>query len=216
MTTLLSRRTALLAFAATGTSFPILALAGPVVAQTTPAEGGNQADYVQQTLTVGTVALQTSQVALEKAQDAMVKEFAQLEVSEQQAIASVLAATEAGKTPPEVPQEKAAMVQQLTDMEAGPEFDMAYLDGQISGHQELLAIQQTISGNSEATVEAITARLAEQAVTSHLVMLGHLKEMLSGARQSAGESGTPSGSEPAPADGGPAGEGAAPAQPTNG
>jgi putative membrane protein len=150
----------------------------------------------------------------------MVKEFAQLEVSEQQAIASVLAATEAGKTPPEVPQEKAAMVQQLTDMEAGPEFDMAYLDGQISGHQELLAIQQTISGNSEATVEAITARLAEQAVTSHLVMLGHLKEMLAGAGQSAGaESETPAGSEPAPAateNSAPAEEDAAPAQPTNG
>ena len=159
---------------------------GAATAQTTPAEGGgDHADYVQQTLTVGTVALQTSQVAIDKATDPMVKEFAQLEAGEQAAIATVLSSTEAGATPPELPPEEAEKVQALTDMEAGPEFDAAYVDGQIEGHNKLLEIQQMLSGESEATVEVVTAKLAEQAIMSHLAMLNHIKEQLGAAAPAA-------------------------------
>jgi putative membrane protein len=134
-----------------------------------------------QTLMVGTVALRTSEIAMEKATNTMLKEFAQLEVNEQKTIASILAATPHGAMPPELPAEEQAKVQQLTDMMAGPEFDAAYLQGQMEGHQQLLQIQQTLSGETVATVEAITARLAEQAVTSHLVMLSHINAALTGA-----------------------------------
>jgi putative membrane protein len=161
-----------------GVAVPLLTRAA--MAQTTPSEGaGDQSDYVTQTLMTGSVALQTSQVAVEKATDPMVKEFAQLEVGEQTAIATVLSSTEAGATPPALPPEEAEKVQALTDMEAGPEFDAAYVDGQIEGHNKLLEIQKTLSGETEATVEVVTAKLAEQAVTSHLAMLNHIKAQLS-------------------------------------
>jgi putative membrane protein len=173
-----SRRTALLTIAAAGAAAPLLMAVQRASAQTAPAEGGDQSDYVVQTLTVGSVALQTSQIAAEKASDPMVQEFAGLEVGEQQAIASVLASTEAGRTPPELPAEEAAKIEELNGMEAGPEFDAAYIQGQIDGHNRLLEIQQMLSGETVATVEAVTAKLAEQAVTSHLAMLNHIQAQL--------------------------------------
>ena len=98
--TQIDRRAALLSLATASIAIPAVLTALPSLAQTTPAQGGDQADYVMQTLTVGTVALRTSEIAAEKATDPMVKEFATLEVAEQQTIASILSATEAGKTPP--------------------------------------------------------------------------------------------------------------------
>jgi putative membrane protein len=90
----------------------------------------------------------------------------------------VLAATEASRTPPELPAEEAAKIEELNGMEAGPEFDAAYVQGQIDGHNRLLEIQTTLSGETVATLEAVTAKLAEQAVTSHLAMLNHIQAQL--------------------------------------
>ena len=185
--TQIDRRAALLSLATASIAIPAVLTALPALAQTTPAQGGDQADYVMQTLTVGTVALRTSEIAAEKATDPMVKEFATLEVAEQQTIASILSATESGKTPPELPAEEQAKIDELNGMEAGPDFDNAYVAGQIEGHQRLLEIQKTISGETEATVEAITARLAEQAVTSHLAMLNHIQENLAGGAEGEGD-----------------------------
>jgi putative membrane protein len=66
-------------------------------------------------------------------------------------------------------------------MEAGAGFDRAYIDGQIEGHQQLLEIQKSLSGEMTATVEVITAKLVEQAVTSHLAMLDYIKSVLANA-----------------------------------
>jgi putative membrane protein len=173
----LDRRTALLGLAAVGAAVPVLVV--PAVAQTQPASSVAGADnYVKQTLTVGTVALKTSEIAVQKATDPNVKRFAELEVAEQQTIASVLSATPAGQQPPELPPERQKMIDDLNGIAAGPDFDQAYLQGQIDGHNELLQIQQTLSGEREASVEAVTARLAEQAVASHLAMLNLIQQML--------------------------------------
>jgi len=213
--TQIDRRAALLSLATASVAIPAILTAFPALAQTTPAEGsGDQSDYVKQTLTVGTVALKTSEIAAEKATDPMVKEFATLEVAEQKTIASILSATEAGKTPPELPAEEQAKIDDLNAKEAGPEFDAAYIDGQIEGHNKLLQIQQTISGETEATVEAITARLAEQAVTSHLAMLNHIKSELGqsgGAPATGGDQPAAAGDQPAAGGDQPAGTGDQPA-----
>jgi predicted outer membrane protein len=173
-----TRREALMVFGTAAIATPIL-ITTHVAAQTppTPTEG-DASEYVMQTLMVGTVALRTSEIAAEKATDAMAKEFAGLEIGEQTAVASVLAATEAGKVPPELPAEEQAKIDELQATEAGPEFDVAYVDGQIEGHNRLLEIQKMLSGETVATLEAVTAKLAEQAVTSHLAMLNHIKEQL--------------------------------------
>lgn len=167
-----TRRTALVAFAAAAAAAPVLLNARLAFAQ-------DANEYKAQTLAVGSVALQTSQIALEKGSDAMVKEFAQLEVAEQTTVAEIL--TGAGGAPAPLTPEQQAMIDDLNAMEPGPAFDRAYIEGQITGHQQLLEIQQTMSGVDDMSVEAITAKLAEQAITSHLVMLGHLRDMLPAA-----------------------------------
>jgi predicted outer membrane protein len=147
--------------------------------QGTTATDGGSTDYTSRALMIGMVALETSKVAADKAEDAMVKEFAQLEIGEQTAIATVLSATEAGKGLPALSDADNAKIQELTDMQAGPDFDKAYVDAQIEGHNKLLEVQKMLSGESTPTVEVITAKLAEQAVTSHIVMLNHIKEQMS-------------------------------------
>ena len=200
--TQIDRRTALLSVVTAGIGIPWALAALPALAQTTPAEGGDQADYVKQTLTIGTVALRSSEIAAEKATDPMVKEFATLEVAEQKTIASILSATEAGKTPPEIPPEEQAKIDELNGTEAGDAFDTAYIAAQIEGHTKLLEVQKTLSGETEATVEAITARLAEQAVTSHLAMLKHIQDALGngGTAASGGNAGAAAPTTEAPAD----------------
>lgn len=175
----LDRRSALLGLAAAGAVLPLVVT--QAAAQTRPASSVAGPDnYVQQTLLLGTVAMKTSEIALEKASDPNVRKFAELEIAEQKTSASVLAATPSGTTPPELPPERQEKIDALSGMEAGPDFDQAYVQAQIEGHNELLQTQQMHSGEREATVEAVTARLAEQAVASRLVML-NLIQQLSGA-----------------------------------
>jgi len=198
----IDRRTALLSVVTAGIGIPLALAALPALAQTAPAAGGDQSDYVQQTLALGTVAMRSSEIAAQKATHPMVMEFATLEVAEQKTIASILSATEAGKTPPEIPPEEQGKIDEMNGMEAGAEFDMAYVDAQIEGHTRLLEVQKSLSGETEATVEAITARMAEQAVTSHLAMLNHIREALNagGAAPSAGSTDQSATSNEAPAD----------------
>lgn len=87
--------------------------------------GHAEIQHIQQTLAAGTVALQTSEIALQKAQNANVKEFAQFERDERTTIAEVLrsiqdpGATATGGTPrgggtaPEIAADKAKMMEQL-------------------------------------------------------------------------------------------------------
>src|SRR3954468_13233311 len=74
-----------------------LAAATTVFAQSRgPAPGASdqpspaEAKHMQDTKRVGAVALATSRLALQKAQNASVKQFAQFEVAEQETIAEVL------------------------------------------------------------------------------------------------------------------------------
>ena len=173
-----TRRNALLGIALAG-SVPLALAATRALSQDgTPAQAGGADDYISQTLAIGALALQSSQIAAEKATDPMVKEFATLEIGEQTAIATVLSSTAAGKTPPELAADAVEKLKVLQETEAGAEFDKAYVAMQTEGHKKLLDIQKSISGGTDATVEVITAKLAEQAVTSHLAMLTHIAEHL--------------------------------------
>ncbi len=164
-----NRRHALLVLAGASAALPF---AGRAVAQTAPASGSGLDSYVQQTLLLGAVALKASETARDKATDENVKQFATLEITEQQTIAGILAATPAGKAEPEIPADRQAELDSLAAMPAGEDFDLTYVEAQIKGHNELLAVQQMASGNRDASVEAVTARLAEQAVTSHIAISG--------------------------------------------
>jgi putative membrane protein len=64
--------------------------AGAGASQSTAQFSQAEAEHLQQTLAGGTVALQTSEIALQKAQNPKVKQFAQFERDEQTTLAEVL------------------------------------------------------------------------------------------------------------------------------
>ena len=114
-----------------------------------PGLGQAEQQWLQQTMMVGSVALQTSEIALQKAQDEDVKQFAKFEADEQKGLAEVLrsmlepAGTAspqgAAGAAPQPDQKHAAMIQKLQQEKAGDAFDKDYVKGQLEGHRELLA-----------------------------------------------------------------------------
>ena len=155
--------------------------------------GQAETQYIQQTLATGTVALQTSEIALQKAQNPRVKEFAGFERDEQTTIAEVLRSVQepaatassgtarAAATAPEIPPDKAGMMQSLQQAQAGAEFDRLYIQGQLQGHQELLQIQERyIQSNSRNREVTNVAKLARGHIKEHVARLQDIQKELRG------------------------------------
>ena len=133
-------------------------------------------DHAAQTLAVGTVALETSRFAQQKADNAWVKKFAQYEVAEQTTIAEILKSM--GATPAKLTDKQDAMIAKAKDAKAGASFDAGYIADQIEGHNELLKIQETYisKGKNEANVNL--AKLARGQIKEHLDLLQTIQKQL--------------------------------------
>jgi putative membrane protein len=168
--------------------------------------GQAEAQHLQQTLATGTVALQTSEIALQKAQNPKVKQFAQFERDEQTTVAEVLrslqdpaatasagaagasasaAASSGGPrtaaTAPEIPADKAKMMEELQQAKAGAEFDRLYIQGQLQGHQELLQVQERFLQSNSRNRESVNiAKLARGHIKEHIAMLQDIQKELRG------------------------------------
>ncbi|HEX8168764.1 MAG TPA: DUF4142 domain-containing protein [Beijerinckiaceae bacterium] len=158
---------------------------------TNASPGGGQAlgqaeqQWIRDTMMIGAVALQTSEIALQKAQDEDVKQFAQFEADEQRTIAEVLrsmlepAGTASAANPPQPDQQHAAMIQKLQQAKAGDAFDKEYIQGQLQGHQELLQIQERFLQERPQNREAMNAaKLARGHIKEHLALLKDIQEGL--------------------------------------
>jgi putative membrane protein len=157
------------------------------------AMGQAEMEHVQRTLAAGMVALQTSEIALQKAQNPNVKQFAQFERDEQTTLAEVLrswqepaATASTGASPasatstPAIPADKANMMQALQQARPGAEFDRMYIQGQIQGHQELLQIQERYLQGSRNREHGNVAKLARGHIKEHLAMLQDLQKEIRG------------------------------------
>jgi putative membrane protein len=146
--------------------------------------GQAEQQWMQQTMMVGSVALQTSEIALQKAQDEDVKQFAQFERDEQTTIAEVLrsmmepagtASPQGAAAQPQLDQKHAEMVQKLQQAKAGEAFDKEYVKGQIDGPQELLQIQERfLQGRPQSREAMNVAKLARGHIKEHIAMLKDL------------------------------------------
>ena len=212
----LTAAAAIPAFAQTQQPAPIQVTPQPAGNQPGSAAGGGfasagqlgqaEVQHLQQTLATGTVALQTSEIALQKAQNPKVKQFAQFERDEQTTIAEVLrslqepAATasagaagsgaaasaaaggaRAAATAPEIPADKAKMMEELQQAKAGAEFDRLYIQGQLQGHQELLQVQERyLQANTRNREHTNVAKLARGHIREHIAMLQEVQTELRG------------------------------------
>ena len=204
------------AFAQTQQPAPIQASPQPTGSQSSAAGGvyasagpmgQAEVQHLQQTLATGTVALQTSEIALQKAQNPKVKQFAQFERDEQTTIAEVLrsiqepvATATAGTagaaasasaaasgsaravaTAPDIPADKAKMMGELQQAKAGAEFDRLYIQGQLQGHQELLQVQERyLQAGGRNREQANIAKLARGHIREHIAMLQEIQKDLRG------------------------------------
>jgi putative membrane protein len=142
--------------------------------------GQAEQQYMQRTMMVGSVALETSKIALDKARNDDVKQFAKFEAEEQQTVAEIIRSmgdpSSTASTQMQPQGDMAAMVEKLRGMQAGAEFDRMYVTGQIQGHQELLKIQEEyIRGGQNMHVKHI-AMLAAGRIREHIEELQELSK----------------------------------------
>ena len=135
------------------------------------------------------MSLEASRIALKKAQNPKVKEFAQLEVAEQETIADVLKSMRDQSTPAsgqvkapsaEVVQTNLdakgkQMMEKLQKAEAGAGFDKEYIQGQIQGHQELLQIQETYLKSGKDRENLNVTKLMRGQIKEHLQKPAHTR-----------------------------------------
>ncbi|MDB5613168.1 MAG: hypothetical protein JWQ22_821 [Devosia sp.] len=122
----------------------------------------------------GDFATATSQLALTKASNGSVKTFAQLEIAEQAAVAMAFG-SEPGAAG--MSEEHTSMLAQLGAAE-GAEFDAMYIDGQIAGHKELLAIHQTYAAGGQDPMARGASMVGVTGIQTHLVMLQAIRTSL--------------------------------------
>jgi putative membrane protein len=147
--------------------------------------GEAEMKHMRDTMMAGMVALETSRVALEKARNAEVKQYAKFEKDEQEGIAEVLksmmdpaSTASAMPMPMKLEGEDAAMVQKMQGMQAGPEFDRMYVQGQIEGHQKLLRIQEEYIRQGRNREHMNVAKLARGHIKEHVEVFTELGKKL--------------------------------------
>jgi putative membrane protein len=138
------------------------------------------AQHKLQTLQIGFLSLQQSQLALQRAKNARIRQFAGFERNEQLTIAQVLTDTQAPE-PMTLDPTSAGLLQTLSSA-SDPQFDMTYVTQQIQGHTQLLQVQQAfLQGQGSMASDAVhIAMLARTAIQMHLTMLTDLQSALQG------------------------------------
>ena len=123
----------------------------------------------------GTFAKLSSQAALERAENAAVRTFAELEVAEQTAVATAFGVPPVA--PPHIAEDKAALLDHLQAL-SGPEFDRAYVDAQIAGHQELRPIHEAYAANGSDPMARGASMVGVTGIDSHLLILRGIQAQL--------------------------------------
>jgi putative membrane protein len=169
------------------------------------AMGQLEMDHVRRTMQLGTLSLETSRLAQQRAENEDVKDFAGFEVKEQETLAEVLrsmmdpsttasagnaAASASGNSSSAASQRSTApggdanaaldargreMMQKLQQAK-GDDFDRVYLQGQIQAHQELLQAQQDYLARGKNRESVNLAKLASNQIREHIALLKELQE----------------------------------------
>jgi predicted outer membrane protein len=165
---------------------------------TRPVEGADETGmgeaettHAEQTGMIGSLSLLQSRLAVGKASNEKVKQFAEWEVAEQETIGDILKSMKMGMDDaqgallPPTDDEARAMAgadaeSMLTEMEAlsGAEFDKAYVAANLEGHQKLLAVQEDYLTAGTKREHLLVAKLARGQITEHIAHLEELQAAL--------------------------------------
>ena len=181
----MNRRT-LLTSAAFAAAVPAF-LSMPAFAQTAAAPGDAEKKHADDTKKIGSLSLAASRVAVEKASDPMVKEFAKWEVAEQETIADILKSMETdGKAEGALKPPTNAEVEAILDADgkssleklkptSGKDFDKSYVAAQLDGHKMLLTIQEDYLKVGQNREHLSVTKLARGQIKEHIDHLDMLK-----------------------------------------
>jgi putative membrane protein len=140
------------------------------------------------TLAAGSLSLLASRLAVSRARSAPVKQFAEFEVAEQEAVADVLLTLD-GKLPVDgkirIPSDADAernlsdadrdALNNLRSAQTGATFDQAYLKMQMSGHEQLLQTQNNYLAVGTDPGRVNVAKLAKSQIRDHIQLLANLE-----------------------------------------
>ncbi|MBV0893341.1 DUF4142 domain-containing protein [Paracoccus sp. Z118] len=120
------------------------------------AQGTTAQDFVNQAASGGLFEVQSSELALQRSQNADVQEFANQMITDHTANNEELAAVAQAQNltvPAELAGPHAEMMQSLQDAE-GDAFDAAYIQNQVTAHETAVTLYQTYAdgGDNEALV----------------------------------------------------------------
>ena len=167
----MDRRSFVVAFAG------LTATVGSAFAQTnTTAAIGTMGDaekkHILDTLQVGTMSLEASRFAVTHAKEAMVKQFANFEVAEQDTVGEILKPM-VPDAPPTDPMQ-ASLMKKLEA--AGGNFDRDYVQAEVEGHDKLLQIQEAYIAVGKDQGHLDVAKLIRGMVKEHLALLGDIEK----------------------------------------
>jgi putative membrane protein len=130
-------------------------------------------DFRTADLMGGSFAMQTSQLALTRTGNPDVINFANAEIAEQVQVANALGAAP-GSAP--LRPDHAVLLQQLEATPPGP-FDRMYVQGQLRGHRELLALNNAYLRTGSNPQEQQVAHMSLPIIHRHLAILSNLREI---------------------------------------
>jgi putative membrane protein len=164
----------------------LAAIASPAIAQTgtaaaakmTTTLSSNEKQHDMETLQLGTLALETSRIAQQKATNRYVKMFADSEVTEQTTIAEVIKSMNPAAAPALTTQQQTILTG-LRNAESGAAFDRMYIKAQLDGHRQLLKAQEDYLNGGDVLAHINAAKLARGQISDHIKAL----EMIQAALQ---------------------------------
>ena len=170
----MDRRIMMLALAGGGAGLAV----GPSLAQSHSTMGSAETEHAKRTASAGAATLQTSDMALGKAGNPKVKEFAQFEHDEQTTVAEIIKSMFPSLPSPPPETNATGMISRMRAMPAGAEFDQAYVAGQIDGHEMLLKIQDDYLKVGKDLPTIAVTKLVRGMVKEHLALLAELSKMV--------------------------------------
>ncbi|MES0870566.1 DUF4142 domain-containing protein [Pseudovibrio sp. SCP19] len=150
-------------------------IAAPALVSSALADNHGSTDYTNKTLTISPFSLAISEMATMKASNPLVRQFAELEREEQAAVSMIIEST--GATPPPRPSALEDIYKKL-EAASGDDFDRLYISTEITGHEDLLAVQTPEAGKKPVNVDVATATILVAFIHTHLAMLAEIRKQI--------------------------------------